>query len=65
MGGIGSGSWYRYNTKTTTEEVHRIDIRYLRKQSQLRPGYTGNLSWSRGDELTGSIRFRVDDGLPG
>jgi hypothetical protein len=61
MGGMGSGSWYRRNKKTTTDEVHWIDIRYLRKQGVLRwPGYTGSLSWSRGGEQTGSIRFRVE-----
>jgi hypothetical protein len=61
MGGIGSGSWYRWDKKTTTEEVHRVDIRYMRKRELLRwPGYTGSLAWSRGGEQTGSIRFRVE-----
>ena len=61
MGGVGSGSWYRWDKKTTTEEVHRVDIRYMRKQGLLRwPGYTGSLAWSCGGEATGSIRFRVE-----
>ena len=31
MGGFGSGRWYRYNKKTTTDDVKRIDVRFLRK----------------------------------
>ena len=60
MGGLGSGNWYRWDKKTTTEEVHRVDIRYMRKQGLLWPGCTGSLSWSRGGEQTGSIRYRVE-----
>ena len=57
MGGPGSGNWYRWDSKTTTESQKRIDIRWLRKQGYLRPGTMGSLSWSGGDEQTGSIRF--------
>ena len=60
MGGSGSGNWYRWDSKTTTESQHRIDIRWLKKQGYLRPGTMGSLSWSRGDEQTGSIRFRME-----
>jgi hypothetical protein len=61
MGGMGSGNWYRWDKKTTTEEVHRVDIRYLRKQGLLGwPGATGSLSWSRGGEQTGSISYCVE-----
>lgn len=60
MGSLGSGNWHRWGKKTTTEEVHRVDIRYMYKQGLLRPGYTGCLSWSRGGEPIGSIRYRVE-----
>ncbi|WXG55377.1 MAG: hypothetical protein ROD09_11150 [Candidatus Sedimenticola sp. (ex Thyasira tokunagai)] len=49
MGGLGSGNWYRWDKKTTAEEVHRVDIRYLKKQGYLTPGYMGWLSWSCGE----------------
>ncbi|MEJ1382416.1 MAG: hypothetical protein RPT95_15850 [Candidatus Sedimenticola sp. (ex Thyasira tokunagai)] len=62
MGGLGSGNWYRWDKKTTAEEVHRVDIRYLKKQGYLVSGYSGWLSWSCGGEETGSIRFRVECG---
>lgn len=61
MGGVGSGNRYRWDKKTTTEQVHRVDIRYMRKHGLLRwPGIVGSLSWSCGGEQTGSIRYRVE-----
>ncbi len=60
MGGYGSGGWYRWDSKTTTESQHRIDIRWLKKQKYLRPCTMGSLSWSCGDETTGSINFRME-----
>ena len=60
MGGYGSGSWHRWDSKSTTESQHRIDIRWLKKQGYLRPGNLGSLSWSRGDNQTGSIGFRME-----
>ena len=60
MGGIGSGNYYRWNSSTTkTEEVHRVDIRFLKKQGYLSPGTQGSLSWNCGGEPTGSIRFET------
>lgn len=59
MGGIGSGTWYRWNKRTTTEEVRRIDIRYLKQQNMLRPNTRGSLSWSCGGEPTGNINYTM------
>ena len=60
MGGSGSGNWYRWDSKTTTESQHRIDIRWLKKQGFLRPGHHSLLLWSLGNEQTGSIGYRVE-----
>lgn len=60
MGGSGSGDYFRWSTKSTTGSQHRVDIRWLKKQGYLRPGAFGSLSWSRGDEQTGSIGFRME-----
>lgn len=57
MGGLGSGNWYRWDTQTTTSEVHSVDIRYLKKRGFLRTGSMGTLSWIRGGEQSGNIRF--------
>lgn len=59
MGGYGSGSYYRWCKKTTTEETKRIDIRYLKKQGLLRPNRTGSLSWTCGGEPSGDIRYKM------
>ena len=57
MGGIGSGTWYRFGKQSTTEEHHSVDIRFLKKQGFLVVGTSGTLSWSCGGEPTGNIRF--------
>ena len=46
-------------TQTTTEDVKRLDLRYLQRHDLLRPGYRGMLSWSHGGDETGSIHFGV------
>ncbi len=60
MGGSGSGSWYRWDSKQTTENQHRIDIRWLKKQGYLPPGNFGLLSWSQRNKQTGSIGFKME-----
>jgi hypothetical protein len=57
MGGQGSGNHYRWNKKTTTDEVRRIDIRYMKKIGSLKANHTGSLSWACGGEPTGNIRY--------
>jgi hypothetical protein len=59
MGGSGSGSWYRCDSKTTTESQHQVDIQWLKKQGDLQPGTVGSLSWSCRDKWTGSIGYMV------
>lgn len=59
MGGRGSGRKYMGITQTTTEDVRRLDLRYLKRHDLLRPGYVGTLSWSQGGDEIGSIGFRV------
>jgi hypothetical protein len=36
MGGVGSGSWYRLDKKTTTDKCKSIDVRYLHRNGLLR-----------------------------
>lgn len=61
MGGLGSGSWYRWDKQTTCNEVNRVDIRYMKKRGLLNPGTSGSLSWTRGEAEAGSIRYRVEE----
>jgi hypothetical protein len=61
MGGFGSGRHNSWSAKTTTESQHRVDIRWMKRQGYLRPGAVGLLSWSRGNEQTGSIGYRMEE----
>ena len=60
MGGTGSGNWYRWDSKTTTESQHSVDIRWMKKQKYLHQGAFGILSWGSRGEKSGSIVFRVE-----
>ena len=56
LGGVGSGSWYRFDKKTTTGECHSVDVRYLPREGLLKSGSWFSLRWSRAGRETGSIR---------
>jgi hypothetical protein len=60
LGGAGSGNWYRFDKKTTTVECHSVDVRYLHRESPLKPGHWFSLRWSRAGRETGSIRGAVE-----
>ena len=55
MGGPGSGSWYRWDKRTTLEEVNRLDVRWLKRQGYLQPGVMAPVSWHCGNRPSGSI----------
>ena len=59
MGGEGSGNWYRFDKKTTTDECHSVDVRYLHREGLLTPGHWFSLRWSRAGRETGSIPCAV------
>lgn len=62
MGGRGSGSCTRWDSKTTTESQQRIDIRLLKRWGHLRNNSIsmGTWSWSQNGKQTGSIGYRVE-----
>lgn len=59
MGGPGSGSWYRWERRRTTDDYQCIDVRALDRQRILIPGLSGTLRWRHGDRQTGSIGLQV------
>ena len=59
MGGVGSGSWYRFNKKATTEECHSLDVRRLYREGLLKPGRVFSWSWSRAECKVASIGCAV------
>ena len=38
MGGVGSGTWYRFNKKTTVEECRSLDVRRFHREGLLKSG---------------------------
>ena len=55
VGSVGSGNWYRFNKKSTTNEYQSIDVRYLYRNRLLEPGHYFSLRCSRAGRQTGSI----------
>ena len=64
MGGVGSGSWYRFDKKATTDECHSLNVRNLHRDGLLKLGGSFSLRWSRGDRETGSIRGILEGDRP-
>ena len=64
MGGVGSGNWYRFDKKTTSDECHSVDVRYLHREGLLKSGRWFSLRWSRADRETGSIEGVVEGTEP-
>jgi len=61
MGGLGSGSWYRSNNKSTTDDYKQIDIRLMKRKGWLIHGNGGSLSWKWNGEPWGDIRYQSYD----
>ena len=55
VGGVGSGNWYRFDKKTTTDECHGLDVRRLHREGLLKSGCRFSWRWSRTGRETGSI----------
>jgi hypothetical protein len=55
VGGVGSGNWYRFNKKSTTDVCQSIDVRYLHCNGLLKPGHYFSLRWSPAGRQTSSI----------
>src|SRR5436190_147093 len=56
MGGYGSG---RRQTHDCANDYVRLDVRWLKRQDYLRPGYSGMVHWSRRGERIASLSFDV------
>src|SRR5690242_608222 len=66
MGGAGSGRYYRYGSRTTTDDVKSIDIRRLRRWDNLpssrnfRNCVWGTFQWTRGERVTAEVGYEVN-----
>lgn len=59
MGGYGSG---RSGGKGTVGQMRALDVRKLKRDGCLKPGSSGQSTWSRDGEVVASIGFAVEEG---
>lgn len=59
MGGIGSGR-REYGRKGTVDECLAIDLNWMRRKGLLHSGVAGKLTWTRGGQPTGDIRYTTE-----
>jgi len=59
MGGLGSGSLKKPNSKPTVESQYRLDIRQLKKSGYFRTGKIGFLKWSRNGKPKALLIFGI------
>jgi len=59
LGGAGSGSWYRWNKKTTIEGCRSLDIRRLHREGLLKSGHRFSWCWWRAEQKVASIKALV------
>lgn len=52
MGGFGSGSWSRFDSKTLAEDCLNIDVRQLNRKGCLEPGQRLSWKWQNGSNIT-------------
>lgn len=62
MGGINSGTWYRWGKDTTWEQVSRLSISFVRQRGYLSSDTSGRISWNIGGEPVGSISICSEGG---
>ena len=60
MGGIGSGRYWHFDAKETTDDYRSIDVRRWKRDGLLDPDQSFGWQWSRDDEVVASIRVRTE-----
>ncbi len=66
MGGYGSSRWGWRRTRTDTDGLLKLDVRWLARQGYLAPGTSGvyPVAWSQGDRPAGDITIHYDADRP-
>ena len=62
MGGRGSGRFWRWDDKTTTDAFHSIDVRRWARRGLLEPGTSFGWQWSIEGKEVASIRASAERG---
>jgi hypothetical protein len=60
MGGPGSGSWYRWDTRRVIDMVDCLDVRILSRQGALREGVQAVITWRQGQQGECSIKLACE-----
>jgi hypothetical protein len=61
MGGPGSGTWYRWDRRTTLDARDYLDVRVLAQRGALRAGVHATIAWRQGQPSENSIGFVYHD----
>ncbi len=59
MGGRGSGNWWRWDQRDTTDAYRKLDVRRFNREGLLTPGRTFGWHWRQDGETVGSISIDV------
>ena len=62
MGGIGSGRYWRFDTKHCVTDYQVLDVRRWAREGCLQPGDRFGWQWTEDGEQTGSIQVAVELG---
>ena len=60
MGGVGSGTGYRWDKRECLDDHISIDVRRWKREGLLHPGNWFGWQWTVNDEVSDSIRIRVE-----
>lgn len=60
MGGIGSGRHWHWDAKATTNDMRKLDVRRLARDSFLSPGTLFGWQWSCNGEKVGDIQITAE-----
>ncbi len=62
MGGVGSGTWWRFNKKDTENDFNSTTITFLTREGIVQPHIHrhGSLYWSRRGEVCSSINYETN-----
>jgi hypothetical protein len=60
MGGMGSGNWYRWDSKDTVESCRSIDVRQWHRDGLLKPGILFSWAWWHDETKAATITVRTE-----
>jgi len=62
MGGMGSGRYWYWGAKNSTDDYRSIDVRRWKRNGWLAPNQSLVCQWSRQGKVVSSISVRIEPG---